>query len=520
MNNFARLIGIVIYSAIYSVNYCVGNISIDHRYSKKVNGMTFFNKTQKYWGAYISKVTEIVTRSGFLLRSNDQKVINLLNILQHLPGKTKIFCRTAIHTNLAPTGIISNRIEIMKPLGKLRKHSAVTEGYVFMMDYSKKWNEFKSGVYYNNRFTWSFNGVIVFGLKCNFKKIYFSSYTSTECQWGKLNLKRHSVEEDKHFVYCGQYSDMINYSNSAKLDIIIVARGITFYDVSFSFMLVDSGLGRNYPVAKYSQKDSPVLNILFPSVNMKIYRFYVSSIKINKLILQFLDYLENDIVIHDGPGFECNILKPFANNKTEPSKMLFFTSSFQCMVHTLQRGQTSLGTSLTYTNMKQGNKTKIHLNFNETKFIPFPNSIMNDGIGIFDIIVPSGFYVNISILNFNYHGFRISTCRFAGITAYNRIHNSYKEISTVCKPHHNIYKTRKMYSETSKITLVFYQYKEYSKIEVEILLSVIRCAPLQFDLLPHHRRYRHCSFDFLHENTMCDFCTDRFQSLIISANNC
>ena len=282
---------------------------------------------------------------------------------------------------------------------------------------------------------------------------------------------------------------MIHYSNSPKFDVIILVKGITFYDVSFSFMVVDSELGHNYYVPNYSQTDTPVFGILFPTSNVKIHRFYVNSIKLYKLMIQFGYYLENDIVIHDGPGFKNNILEPLAKNKTEPSHKLYFTSSFQCMIHIVKKHQTSFSNTLRYTSMKQSNITKMYFNSNETKVIKLPNSIMNHGIGIFEISVPSDFYVNVSILNFKYQGFRISTCRFAGLTTYNYINNYYKEISTVCKPHYNIYKSRKMYSETARMALVFYQYKEYSTIEVEILLSVTRCNPLPFDILPYRQRY-------------------------------
>ena len=36
---------------------------------------------------------------------------------------------------------------------------------------------------------------------------------------------------------------------------------------------------------------------------------------------------------------------------------------------------------------------------------------------------------------------------------------------------------------------VFYQYQDYGTIEVEILLSVTRCSPLPFNLLPYYLRY-------------------------------
>ena len=482
MANVIHVIGIVI---LIFATCSIENINVDNVLLPESLRNNISNGTQKYWAYYTCKITEMVTRNSLFLGSKVQKELNVINVMQRLYSKIKFFKQIAMYIDAASIGTTM----VTRPLGKLRKQSPVTQGFANMQENPREWKEFTSGVYFNNRFTWSFNVARVFGVKCNFEKIYFSSYTATKCNWGQLNLKSYSVKEKKTCVYCGQYSDMINYSNLPKMDVIILVKGITFYDVSLSFMVVDSGLGHNYYVPNYYQTDTPVLGILFPTSNMKIHRFYVNSIKLYKLMIRFVYYLENDIVIHDGPGFKNNILEPLAKNKTEPSQMLYFTSSFQCMIHIFKKHQTSFSNTLRYTSMKQSNITKMYLNFNETKVITLPNSIMNHAIGIFEISVPSGFYVNVSILNFKYDGFRISTCRFAGLTTYDNINNSYKEISTACKQHYNIYKSRKMYSETSKMVLVFYQYKEYSTIEVEILLSVTRCNPLSFDILPYRQRY-------------------------------
>ena len=241
---------------------------------------------------------------------------------------------------------------------------------------------------------------------------------------------------------------------------LYLQKKLTFYDILFLFMVVDSGLGFSNHFLNSSEKDTPVLGILFPISDVMLYRFYVDTVKINKIILQFVYSLENSIVIHDGPNFQSKILKPYYNNKTEPRQISYFTSTFQCMIHfILQMYQSSSGMVLKYSYTKQNNMNQLFLNYGETRSISFPNLIRNESyridVDIFEISVPSGFYVNVSILNFKYHGFRISSCRYAGITTYNWVYRSYKEISTICKSHYSIYKSRKIYSKTSKMVLVF-----------------------------------------------------------------
>ena len=292
---------------------------------------------------------------------------------------------------------------------------------------------------------WTFSTTTVFSLKYIFKQIYFCTYISTQCQLGQLNLKNYLVNEEKT-CFCGQYPDMINYSNSRKVDVTIFAKKLTL------FMVVDAGLGLSNHLNS-SETDTPVLGILFPISDVMLERFYVDTVRINKIILQFVYSLENSIIIHDAPGFKSKILKPYYNNKTEPRQISYFTSTFQCMIHfILKMYQSSSGMVLKYSNTKQNNMNQLSLNYGETRRISFPNLIQNESyrIDVFEISVPSGFYVNVSILNFKYLGFRISSCRYAGITTYNWVYRSYKEISKICKSHYSIYKSRKIYSKTSK----------------------------------------------------------------------
>ena len=257
-------------------------------------------------------------------------------------------------------------------------------------------------------------------------------------------------------------------------------------------MVVDSALGYNYHLTTSQEKLNAVSRIFYPIGGIIVFKIHISSVKFSKLIFQIMYYLEDNVVIHDGPGFENKILKLSANNESDPSLVLYYTPTFQCMIHFISQNHQPLHKALfRYRNVKQDIVTKMFLDFNETKIISFPNSLENESnkVAIFEISVPLGFYVNVSILNFKYGGFRISTCHFAGITTYNSINSTYKEMSTVCQPHYGIYKSHKMYSETSKIVLVIYHHEEYSKIEADILISATRCAPLALELLPYFQRY-------------------------------
>ena len=166
MANVIHVIGIVI---LIFATCSVGNINVDNVLLPESVRNNIFNGTQKYWAYYTSKITEMVTRKSLFLESKVQKELNLINVVQRLYSKIKFFKQIAMYIDAASIGTTM----VTRPLGKLRKHSPVTQGFANMQDNSREWKEFTYGVYYNNRFTWSFNVARAFGVKCNFEKIYF-----------------------------------------------------------------------------------------------------------------------------------------------------------------------------------------------------------------------------------------------------------------------------------------------------------------------------------------------------------
>ena len=226
MANFIRVAGILI---LVITGYSVGNINEDHRVLNEDLRDIIWNGTLKRWSPFVSKLTETVVRKGLVMGLNIHNDLNFLNVLQCLHYKAKDFGGVAMSTKLAPTANIIDlmnnfiKVNITKPLGKLRKLLPLSQGFVQEVEKQNFW-QVAEKLYANNRFTWSFSASSFFNLKCNFQKIYFSSYISTKCHWGQLNMKNYFIKEETTFVYCGQYPDMINYSNSPKVDIIILTK--------------------------------------------------------------------------------------------------------------------------------------------------------------------------------------------------------------------------------------------------------------------------------------------------------
>ena len=122
MANVAHVIGIVI---LIFAKCAIGNINVDNVLLPESLRNNIFNGTQKYWAYYTSKITEMVTRNSLFLESKVQKELNLINVVQRLYSKIKFFKQIAMYIDAASIGTTM----VTRPLGKLRKHSPLTQGF-------------------------------------------------------------------------------------------------------------------------------------------------------------------------------------------------------------------------------------------------------------------------------------------------------------------------------------------------------------------------------------------------------
>ena len=96
----------------------------------------------------------------------------------------------------------------------------------------------------------------------------------------------------------------------------------------------------------------------------------------------------------------------------------------------------------------------------------------------FNFIVNSNMYVNVT-LSFKYFGPNIGYCKYGGLSVYDYVNNTMKEVLLSCDnwfslPLH-LQPVRNIVSNTGHIFVVFYSYIFYSKIEFQLQIKPSFC---------------------------------------------
>ena len=464
------------------------NFIVDHEMMSDAFRNVAFGETEKQWDTYMYKLTELTIRNIWMSKTKCRQRLSLLiaknsiilrirKILQNITRAKFVNPRLIFHSNK----IKNVKRNVSEPLGRtgtiLLQEAGYLSGFVHYIQ------DLHSNYYY----TWSFKSLPVFTYKYTFHNIYFSTYFLTKCNLGKILLINYLSIMKINFAYCGQYPDTAHYSISSKVDVIILAKVLTFYNISFSFMIIDSGAVHSLQDRQSNRFHIENTTLFFSSANFTMHKFYINCMKMDRVNLIFEYSAKNIYVVHDGPGFQSKILLPYVYFKRNSSSLYlkYLTSTFHCMIHAgLHSYQTTLDPIFKFTTLRQNPVNHIQLKLNKTRIFSLPGVLSSNKIKVVQIKAPEGFFVNVSIIYLNYKGLRISGCPFAGITFYRKKNNTYKDMLTLCNSHHGIYKTRYHYSEEPELTLVFYHYPKYAVMAVTLLLSITRCRPIHFGLYP------------------------------------
>ena len=124
----------------------------------------------------------------------------------------------------------------------------------------------------------------------------------------------------------------------------------------------------------------------------------------------------------------------------------------------------------------------------------------------FNIHVPRYFYINVTLMYLNYIGPNVGHCKYGGLSIYDYVRNTMKEVVQTCKnmfPQSSNYQhSRVVISNKNNIYLIFYSYLPYSEIEMALIIEPTTCQGV------HVQRYNinsTISMQFLSRQVCCQF---------------
>ena len=117
--------------------------------------------------------------------------------------------------------------------------------------------------------------------------------------------------------------------------------------------------------------------------------------------------------------------------------------------------------------------------FKNASHFTFPNNqyCSHKNVCIIPFQTNAGYRLNVSMRGIYSSDQGDILCSYAGLSMYDIINQSYIDIYTICKP-----SERNIYSNTSKMLLVYYSFKKYSSFSVELGFSTTMCKVVKLNL--------------------------------------
>ena len=310
---------------------------------------------------------------------------------------------------------------------------------------------------------------------------------SSKCVFGNLTLLPYSPGHDSNFVYCGQYPAITNYLSSNLIDVILAIERFVAFDVLMSYSVIDNLIWRSISLNLNKARIQSLSWTQILPVSKLFHNFYLSVEKFKRLSLGLDKKIYEYSLVYDGPGYLTDHLRPVSvrNNIS-----WYLSKTFQSIVHLFfLASDVNFAFELKYFSVFIKNIPKLTLNETEIKSLNFPNAncSVKHPICAIEVTVNSSSKLNLTLHHLTYNGQVHSMCNYGGLTSYDNINGTYIEISTICKPHNGVFKNRNIYSKTSLLLLVFYQYEEYAHVEINSIVSSTACMPISFNTFEMHK---------------------------------
>ncbi len=187
--------------------------------------------------------------------------------------------------------------------------------------------------------------------------------------------------------------------------------------------------------------------------------------------------------VHDGPGFDCPLVKPIV----KPSGKFYHLSSFRAVVIALHADCNDC--ELVSMQSKRVHFEEVHL-----ENISYHRLPISPGCSLFlcslTFKTHAKYQINLTILEVLFEGRASDSCKYGGFATAQFLGGLYMENQILCEHvFPNVRPTRKFYSSNSSLYVFLYSFPPYSKVTATIQAKITPCKFLH--ICPCKFR-RHC----------------------------
>ena len=301
-------------------------------------------------------------------------------------------------------------------------------------------------------------------LDLTFPFIYIIFKHLHDCPIGKL----HIVSAGQNYIFCGIYSNMVNYPPGNSVNIYVntfIENATVLYKLSHTVFDKHQIKSMTIP---HNVRQYIMWIIKFEIRNISIWKFHLLTKKLNYLNISITGKLINSVFVYDGPDDKSYRIKSTAG--------FYLTSTFQCILHIYLANimdYSILANDIEYSSSVKSVTRLVYLPRNVPQ-----NILLNPSQGnyvLLHVFTDEIYFINIATVKLLYNGFNDPICTYAGITVFNHFDKSDDHISTECFSYDGFYNYQNMYSRSNEVFLVFYYYKEYGDFMATLIASPTTC---------------------------------------------
>ncbi len=448
------------------------------------------------------KVWHLQVRNFLFLRLPRQ--VTLTKSLQKLFGKLMYISNLfVLFGRIAPEGVPAETIVKVECGAKKVKSERLTKGALIMTSASgkivdrkreiKEWKDRQRRC--RNRFwavcffAWTFSLHPEVRLNLTFDTIDFINGMQ-DCCLGKLTVTSGlSVQtlgnvSKPDFVFCGPHSKFHIFPVFSQISLSRQTYITSEYNILLFFSILDTGTVYSIQPnkSKYHLPQLTSKSKLYdlPSRNKQLHLYHLHTQAMQRIVLHLERIRKLDVVVHNGPGEQSEILTP-SNDK-------ILTSSFVCFLKIVFPGSSNqTGFFLDYVAHNQESTLNVSLTKPVAhKVLSIPHFDCINAPCVVQVHAIANFKVNVSVTHFQYDGVGNSGCLYGGLVGAERKTDQWVMLGSHCQTHHN--PIQNIYSTTCSLTLIVYWFKHYSNVNVVLNTTLTKCKPVFINV---------CLYDYL-----------------------
>ncbi len=319
-------------------------------------------------------------------------------------------------------------------------------------------------------FQWNFQIHKQFFVELHFVHIYFA-WVSSRCDVaGLLIFNKGVIVKYGQFQICSTQSAFSFYPGfhtpQIRTYVSIKHPVVRYHSVDVLFQVMDSGIFKSFQQIYVNfLQTQPPFSIYFFKRNISEHTMIIQTNKSMTPVINVTSCVP--IIVHDGP--DASFEEIFSDNT------FYFVSTFQC---TLRYQSTIFRKNgiLNYHGQSLVIQKYTEIDMNKSLSFALPQTFCKEMSCVCHISAPSGWQVNITVLQLTYTGHFSEYCKYGGVFAFeidNRnLHESVMHCNNISS---NLSQSKSFYSVNGALALSLIWYKTMSKISGTFIVSLTEC---------------------------------------------